>query len=80
MAQVLIRDLDDEIKRKLKKRAKLHGISMEAEARLILANVLKEKEHSSQGLGSRIIKRFAQAGLDEPLQELHGHKIDPMVF
>ena len=41
MAQVLIRDLDDEIKRKLKKRAKLHGISMEAEARLILANVLK---------------------------------------
>ena len=80
MAQVLIRDLDDEIKRNLKKRAQLHGISMEAEARLILANALKEKEHSSCDLGSKIIERFAQAGLDEPFPELHGQKINPMVF
>ena len=80
MAQVLIRDLDDEIKQNLKKRAQVHGISMEAEARLILANALKEKVHSSCGLGSKIIERFAQAGLDEPLPELHGQKINPMVF
>ena len=80
MAQILIRDLDDEVKRNLKKRAREHGISMEAEARLILANALKEKKHLSIGLGSRIVERFAQSGLDEPLPELHGQKISPMDF
>ena len=78
MAQILVRNLDDDIKQRLKRRAAQHGISMEAEARLILANALKEKKSSSPGLGSKITARFAQAGLDEPLPELHGQKIDPL--
>jgi len=78
MAQLLIRHLDDGIKQSLKKRAAQHGISMEAEARLILANALKEKKSSSLGLGSKIIGRFAEVGLDEPLPELHGQKVGPM--
>lgn len=33
-AQVIVRNLDDDIKQRLKKRAAAHGISMEAEIRL----------------------------------------------
>ncbi len=78
MAQVVIRNLDDDVKQSLTRRASLHGHSMEAEARLILANALKEKKCSSLGLGSKIAKRFAKAGFDEPLPELRGHAISPM--
>jgi plasmid stability protein len=36
MAQILIRDLDDETVKRLKDRAKRHGRSLQGEARLIL--------------------------------------------
>jgi antitoxin FitA len=38
MAQILIRNLDDNVVAKLKKRAGLHGRSLEAEVRLLLTN------------------------------------------
>ncbi|MBN1358995.1 MAG: hypothetical protein JW993_00305 [Sedimentisphaerales bacterium] len=37
MAQILVRDLDDEIVQRLKDRARQHGRSLEAEARQILS-------------------------------------------
>ncbi len=79
MAQVVVRNLDNDIKERLKKRAVEHGISMEAEIRLILANhTLKEEKCSSTGLGSAIAKRFSKVGLEESLSELHGQTISPM--
>lgn len=78
MAQVLVRNLDDDIKQRLKKRAVKHGISMEAEVRLILANCLKEEQPTSTGLGSAIVLRCKKAGLEEPLPELHGQDISAM--
>ena len=78
MAQIVVRNLDNSIKERLKKRAKKHGISMEAEVRLILANSLKEKKSSSLGLGSAIAARFMKKGLDKPLPELHGQPISSM--
>lgn len=75
MAQVVVRNLDDDVKQRLKKRAAAHGISMEAEIRIILANTLKEEKRSSLGLGSIISARFMKTGLDEPLPELHGQAI-----
>jgi antitoxin FitA len=72
MAQVLVRNLDNEIKKCLKKRAVEHGISMEAEVRLILANALKTEKSPSPGLGSSISNRFIKIGLEEELPELHG--------
>ena len=78
MAQLVIRKLNSNIKESLKKRAALHGISMEAEARLILANSLKEEVPSDPGLGSRIAARFSGKGLDQPLTELHGQILFPI--
>ncbi len=37
MAQILIRDLDDETVKRLKERARRHGRSLQGEAKLILA-------------------------------------------
>lgn len=41
MASLLIRQLDEEIKSALKRRAIVHGRSMEAEARMILAEAVR---------------------------------------
>jgi len=79
MAQLVIRNLNEEIKQRLKRRALLHGISMEAEARLILRNALKEEKHNSVALGSIISARFADIGLDEPITEIH-QQISPAAF
>jgi len=78
MTQLVIRKLNPDIKEKLKKRSARHGISMEAEARLILANALKEDKPSMSGLGSRIARRFSGKGMDEALPELHGEKPAPL--
>ena len=78
MAQLVIRKLDTDIKKNLKKRAAQHGISMEAEVRLILANALKEEKPSCLGLGSRIASRFSGKGLEQPLPEFHGEIISAM--
>lgn len=80
MAQLVIRNLGEDIKQHLKQQALAHGLSMEAEARLILTNALKNKQPASLDLGSRMVARFVNAGLDEPLPELHGEQILPVDF
>ncbi len=80
MAQILIRNLNEDIKNQLKKRATNHGTSMEAEARSILANVLKHEKSTTGSLGTSMAARFSKTGLDFPLPELHGQTIWPIDF
>ena len=54
MAQLLIRQLDEEVKERLRRRAKSHGVSMETEARSILGLELLNDEESRFGLGTQI--------------------------
>ena len=77
MAQILVRDLEDDVKERLQRRAARHGHSMEAEARDILRDALKD-EHAVSPLGTRIAARFAGVGLrdDEELPELRGFSIN----
>lgn len=58
MATIVIRDLDETIKARLRVRAAHSGRSMEAEARAILGAALAEPA-THGGLGSRIRQRFA---------------------
>ena len=68
MASLTVRDLDDEVKRKLRLRAADHGRSMEAEVRHILADAVADREPGSGlGLGSRIRARFADIGFADDL-------------
>ena len=82
MAQVIVRNIEDDVKAGLKQRATFHGWSMEEEVRQILRRAVSEEMPVGPKLGSRIAARFAarfaQAGLTEPLPELQGQSIDPM--
>lgn len=80
MAQVVVRNLEEEIKAGLKARASRHGWSMEEEVRQILRRAVIEEGQTRPRLGSRIAARFVGAGLTEPLPELHGEGIAPMEF
>ena len=66
MATITIRDLDDELRVRLRVRAAEHGRSMEAEVRAILRDTLT-KPRVSERLGSRIHQRFASVG-ETPLE------------
>jgi plasmid stability protein len=72
MAQFVVRQLEEDLKERLKRRAERHGRSMEAEIREILRNAVSEKSPRIASLGSRIAARFRGAGLDTDLPELHG--------
>ena len=66
MATITIRGLDEGVKNRLEERARAHGRSMEAEARMLLAQALTE---STLGFGSRFRERFDALGgveLDVP--------------
>jgi plasmid stability protein len=72
MAQFIVRDLEEDVKARLKRRAARHGHSMEEEVRHILRNAVKDQNQHVARLGSRIAARFAKAGLTAALPELRG--------
>ena len=61
MASITIRNLDDDVKRRLRVRAAEHGRSMEEEAREILREVVGIPT-SPKNLGQAIHDRFAAIG------------------
>jgi plasmid stability protein len=78
MAQILVRNVEDQLKTRLQRRARRHGHSMEAEAREILRNALKEEETSKRGLGSEMVALFSGSGvyLDEPIAEIRDMRME----
>jgi plasmid stability protein len=70
MAQLVVRNLEDEVKERLRERAARHGRSMEEEVREILRAAAIENKPDGQGLGSRIAARFSGSGLGFDLPEM----------
>lgn len=60
MAAVTVRNLDDEVKERLRVRAAVHGRSMESEIRAILAEAVSAPD--TRGLLSTLLDRFAGIG------------------
>ena len=58
MAQFIVRNLEDDVKARLKRRAAQHRRSMEEEVRHILRNAVKEQNRHIAKLGSRIAARL----------------------
>ncbi len=77
MAQLLVRNLDDDVKLKLRQRARQHGRSTVEEVREILRNAVRDEESSATSLGSRLADRFAAHGLDGDIPELRGQPARP---
>jgi plasmid stability protein len=75
MASITIRNLDDELKRRLRIRSAEHGRSMEDEARDILRTNLCREDHPQANLADTIRRRFAGIGNTElpipPREPIH---------
>jgi plasmid stability protein len=71
MAQFVVRNLEEDVARKLKQRARRHARSMEDEVRHILRAAVQRPE-PAQKLGSRISQRFRGSGISTDLPELRG--------
>ena len=80
MGQLVVRNLEDSVKERLQRRAKLNRRSMEEEVRDILRNAAHEPEVSAGGLGSDIASAFAETGLKADIPELRGSEIKPPSF
>ncbi len=80
MAQIIVRQLEDEVKARLQRRADRHGRSMEAEVRDILRAAATNDGRPSGRLGSRIADRFRGHGLESDLPEIRGQSPNPAEF
>jgi len=71
MAQLIVRNLEDDIRDKIRALAVAHGRSMEEEVREILREAaLRAAFDAGVGLGTRMSDRFRGCGLDAEIDEL----------
>jgi plasmid stability protein len=80
VAQLIVRNLDDSTKLRLRKRARRHGRSMEEEVRDILRAAVQDESAPAGGLGTEISRLFSKVGLDADIQELRGFSVQPPSF
>ena len=72
MAQLLVRNIEESVKRRLKKRAEQHGRSLEGEVREILREAASPPKAADQpdqkDFGTRFASYFQNIGVDlEPM-------------
>lgn len=80
MAQLVVRNLEDEVKARLQERARRHGRSMEEEVREILRSSVAAPAGPALPLGQRLSARFAGIGLEQEVEEVRGEAPRPAVF
>ena len=72
MANITIRNLSDDVKRRLRINAARNGRSMEEEARVILREAVDRERVAEQGLGTAVHELFKPHGgveLETPTRE-----------
>jgi antitoxin FitA len=79
MAQLVVRNIEDDVKERLQRRAKKHGCSLEELVRDILRDAAKDTRPTG-GLGSEIAALFRGRGLDFDIPELRGYSLKPPTF
>ena len=80
MAQLIVRNLEDEVKALLQQRARRHGRSTEEEVRDILRNAVANEGEPLVGLGTRLRQRFAGIGIEDDIPEWRGEPPRPATF
>jgi plasmid stability protein len=84
MAQILVRNLEDQLKARLQQRAKRNRRSMEEEAREILRNALKDSGTPAVGFGTASVALFSGQGIGleegEEIREWRGFPLEPIKF
>ncbi|MFM8731952.1 MAG: FitA-like ribbon-helix-helix domain-containing protein [Phycisphaerales bacterium] len=80
MAQIIVRNLEEAVRDRLRARAARHGRSMEEEVRLILRAAVAAGGRAEQPVGRRIAARFAKVGFESEIDELRGTPAMPAVL
>jgi len=80
LSQIVVRNLENQVKARLQRRARRNGRSMEAEVREILRNAAFEDDAPAGGLGTEIANLFRGEGLTEDIPELRGFRVEPPSF
>ncbi|HWA66957.1 MAG TPA: toxin-antitoxin system [Mycobacteriales bacterium] len=80
MAQLIVRQLDEDIKLALQRRARAHDRSTEEEVREILRAAVGASSPGPVRLGSAIADRFRGHGLRDDIAELRGQPARPAQF
>jgi antitoxin FitA len=83
MAQLIVRNLDDEVKERLAERARRHGQSMEQEVRDILREAVSDipAREPDVDMGTRLTAFFARHGLaGGDIEELKGEQARAATF
>ena len=71
LANLIVRNIDDDIVRALKARAGLHGVSAEAEHRLILDEVLLKPKKKSL---IEVLQKMPNVGCDSDFERIQNEK------
>jgi plasmid stability protein len=80
MAQLIVRNLEDDVRDKLRKRAEKHGRSMEEEVREILRSTVAEEGASPDKLGSWCTEHFSDHDFEIEIPEWRGFPAKPANF
>jgi plasmid stability protein len=80
VAQLIVRQLEDDVKRALQRRAEAHNRSTEEEVREILRAAVRTDQPAPVRLGTAIAERFRGHGLRDDIPELRGHPVEPAQF
>lgn len=80
MAQIVVRNLEDDVKVRLKAMAQRHGHSLEQEVRQILRAAAQDARKPDTRLGSRIAARFAGCGFEFDIPEMRNQLARPAEF
>jgi plasmid stability protein len=72
MSQLVVRNLEEGVKARLRRRAQRHRRSMEEEVREILRSAVGAEREGAPRLGSRLRDRFAGLGWEGDLGALRG--------
>jgi antitoxin FitA len=75
MATIVVRNLDEEVKRRLRMRAARHGRSMEAEVRAILEESVRKQENFSEAI-METFGKFGGVELDIPPRPMETRTVE----
>ncbi len=80
MAQLVVRNLEENVKARLRHRASRHGHSMEEEVRDILRNSVRTEKSADASFGARLRARFSGIEFEKDVEELRGETAHPVTF
>jgi len=81
MAQLVVRNIEEDVKERLRRRAKKHGCSLEELVRDILRDAVAAGEQPAGGLGSEIAALFKDVGFEDgEIPEWRGYPVQPAKF